>query len=264
MWVADTLLMANPYSVFGAVALPLPTTANLSNGVMLLRAGLIGFGFTFGLKAAGSQFRDITEEHRENRPAVGVAADVAVIGTLAAGGVWLATAAAKLQEVFLSLSFGATQVHVPNSVLFAIVGFLGVVSFATGFFSNEPELERAAEHDAAVDAATQSRKVAAEQLAFQRGAVRGLRKQLANLGERMQLEVKEQDAHTDARVKWHMHGNRPIYGLEIETEAGAVRGEKDDDDPDSPDSPDAAPLVPVVPFGPTGPAAPAEVAGEAA
>jgi hypothetical protein len=222
MWAADTLLMANAYSTLGAVALPFHDSADVSNAVMLVRAGAVAFGVTFGLKAAGSRGRDLVDDLRDQRPAAGVVGDAGVVGAVVAGAVWLASAAARLQQAFLALAFGGTSVHVPTSVLFAIVGFLGVVSFATGYASNEPQLAEAARLDVVLTEANDAAADAAGLLAEQQGVVRSVRKELANLREQHAYELVEHREQTEGRVFRHLDANRLIYGLENASTAAAV------------------------------------------
>lgn len=224
MWGADTLLIANAYGVFGAVALPAPQSAYLSNAVMLLRAALVSFGLVFGLRLVGGRLRDVAEEAREQTPLVGRAADGLVAAVVIGAAVMLAVSAARLQQAFLRLALGGTQVAVPTSVLLSIVVFLGAVSLAAGYFSAEPELARLAGLDKLIAAARVEVATAAERVARQLGVVRGMRARLAAVDERERHELVEHAEHTNRRVYAHIGGNPDVYGLELDTDATRVPG----------------------------------------
>lgn len=226
MWGADTLLIANAYGVFGAVALPFPSSAYLSNAVMLLRAALVSFGLVFGLRMVGARLRDVAEEAREQRPLVGRVSDGLVAAVVIGAAVMLAVSAATLQQAFLRLAMGGTQVAVPTSVLLSIVVFLGAVSLAAGYFSAEPELARLAGLDQLIAAARVDVATAAERVARQLGVVRGMRTRLVAVDEHEQHELVEHAEHTNRRVYAHIGGNPDVYGLELDTEATRVPGGK--------------------------------------
>lgn len=224
MWFADTTLMANPYGLFGAVALPFPASAWASNAIQLLRAAAVAFGLTFGLKMVGGRLRDLADDAREQHPAAGFLADGAIIAVVVSAAVMLASSAAQLQQAFLSLTLGGTEVHVPTSVLLAIVMFLGAVSFATGYFTNEPQLAEVAQLDADLKAARETAAKSVRVLSEQRGVVRARRVEIASLREQERHELAEHQAHGDRRVFAHMAGNVPLYGLQIDSSIGAVPG----------------------------------------
>lgn len=224
MWGADTLLIANAYGVFGAVALPLPQSAYLSNAVMLLRAALVSFGLVFGLRLVGGRLRDIAEEAREQTPLVGRVGDGLVAGVVVGAAVMLAVSAARLQQAFLQLALGGTQVAVPTSVLLSIVAFLGAVSLAAGYFSAEPELARLAGLDTLIATARAEVAAATERVARQLGVAREMRARLAAIDESEQHELAEHAEQTNRRVYAHIGGNPDIYGLELDTEAALLPG----------------------------------------
>ena len=226
MWGADTLLIANAYGVFGAVAMPFPQSTYLSNAVMLLRAGLVSFGLVFGLRMVGGRLRDVAEEVRERTALVGRAADTLVAGVVIGAAVMLAVSAAALQQAFLQLTMGGTQVAVPTSVLLSIVVFLGAVSLAAGYFSAEPELARLAGLDELIATARAQVANTGERVARQLGVVRALRASLAAIDEREQHELVEHAEHTNRRVYAHIGGNPDVYGLELDTDATRVPGGK--------------------------------------
>ena len=224
MWLADTLLIANAYGVFGSPALPFPSSSYLSNGVQLLRAAAVSFGFAFGLRWVGGRLRDMAEELRERKEGYGVGIDGLVVMAVLGGAVMLGLSVATLQAAYLSLVLGGSQITVPLSVLASIVVFLGTVSFAAGYFSAEPELARAAVLDAEITSGRSGLEELRESLAVQLGEVRALRKELRGVEEREQHELAEQDAHTEQVVYAHVAGNVPVYGLEVRAEAAKVPG----------------------------------------
>jgi hypothetical protein len=224
VWGADTLMIANAYGLFGSVALPLPASSYVSNGVELVRAAAVSFGLTFGLKFVGGRLRDLAEELRERRPGYGALSDGLVVLAVVAGGGLLGLSAARLQAAFLALMVGGSAIHVPLSVLTSIVIFLGGVSFATGYFSAEPELAAVAALDREITSARSGLEELEEALAGQRGEVRALRGELRGVDERERLDLAEQQAHTERRVYVHVAGNVPLYGLELEAGAAKVPG----------------------------------------
>jgi hypothetical protein len=224
MWAADTLMIANAYGLFGTVALPFPQSEYLSNGVQLVRAAAVSFGLTFGLKMVGNQARGLAEELRERWQPAGMVSDAIVATTVVGTAVMLALSAAQLQQAFLKLATGGSEVHLPTSVLFWIVAFLGAVSFAVGYFGNEPELARVAVLDASIAATRSELDAVTEQLAVERGVGRGLRAKRTAIDERERLELAEQAAHTERRVYAHLAGNVPVYGLPVASEAARVPG----------------------------------------
>ena len=224
LWGADTLLIANAYGLFGSVALPFPSSSYVSNGVGLFRAAAVSFGLVFGLRLVGGRFRDLTEELRERNPGYGAAGEGLVVSAVVAGAVLLGMAAAKLQAAFLSLMLGGSATAVPSSVLWSIMVFLGAVSFASGFFSTEPELATFAKLEDETTAARSAAEASQEALSLQRGDVRALRRELRGVDERERFDLAEQAAHTERRVFAHVKGNVPVYGLEVGGDAGKVPG----------------------------------------
>lgn len=224
MWVADTLLIANAYGVFGSVALPFPQSESVSNAVQLLRAAAVSFGLVFGLRMVGGRLRDRVEELRERWQPAGHAGDGAVIALVIATAVMLAFSVAQLQQAFLDLTLGGTQVHVPTSVLMSLVVFLGAVSLAAGYFSAEPELARLATLDEQLAKARAELGEARDRAGYQLGVVRALRAHLAAVREAERLDLAEQQAHTERRVYAHVGGNPDVYGVELGDGEAAVPG----------------------------------------
>lgn len=224
-WVAataDTLLIANAYGLFGSVALPLPASAYLSNGVELLRAAAVSFAFAFGLRMVGGRVRDMVEEARERSDGYGMAGDGLVALSVLVGAVMLGFSAAQLQSVFLGLMLGSGSASVPVGVLASIVVFLGSVSFASGYFSTEREVAVVASLDKAIVSARKSLDGVREGLSVQRGEVRSLRKELGCLDELKRLDLAEQAAHTERVVYAHVGADVLRYGLEIPADAAKV------------------------------------------
>ncbi len=226
-WVAataDTLLIANAYGLFGSVALPVPASSYLSNGVELLRAAAVSFAFAFGLRMVGGRVRDLAEEARERSDGYGMAGDALVALSVLVGAVLLGFSAAKLQAVFLGLMLGGSSATVPVSVLASIVVFLGSVSFASGYFSTEREVTTVASLDKAISSGRSSLEEIREAFSVQRGEVRALRKELHGLEEQKQLDLVEQAAHTERVVYAHVGGDINRYGLELTADAAKVPG----------------------------------------
>jgi len=223
-WVADTLMIANAYGLFGSVALPFPSSSYVSNGVSLVRAAAVSYGLVFGLKLVGSRLRDAAEEMRERAQGVGIACDVLVVMGALGGGVLLALSVAKLQAAFLALTLGGSAIHVPLSVLASIVTFQGTISLATGYFGSEPEVAAVAALDQEI--ATERDKVekSEEALALQRGEVRALRRELPAVEEREQFDLAEQAAHTERAVYAHIGGDPLTYGVELNADPAKAPG----------------------------------------
>lgn len=226
-WVAataDTLLIANAYGLFGSVALPVPASSYLSNGVELLRAAAVSFAFAFGLRMVGGRVRDLVEEARERSAAYGMVGDGLVALSVLVGAVLLGFSAAQLQSVFLGLMLGGSSATVPVSVLGSIVVFLGSVSFASGYFSTEREVAVVAGLDKAIGSARQSLDGVGEGISIHRGEVRSLRKEIKGLQELKQLDLAEQAAHTERVVYAHVGADVLRYGLELNADAAKVPG----------------------------------------
>jgi len=226
-WVAataDTLLIANAYGLFGSVALPVPASSYLSNGVELLRAAAVSFAFAFGLRMVGGRMRDLAEEAREHAEGYGMACDGLAALSVLVGAVLLGFSAARLQAVFLGLMLGGSSATVPVSVLASIVVFLGSVSFASGYFSTEREVATVASLDKEIASTRASLEDVREALSVQRGEVRALRKELQGVGEQKQLDLAEQAAHTERVVYAHVGADILRYGLELNADAAKVPG----------------------------------------
>ncbi len=224
MFGADVSLMANPYGIFGGIALPFPSSSYIANATQLLRAGFVAFGLTFGLKLVGSRFRDLAEELRGRSTAAGMGADAFVITVVVVAAVLLASAAARLQAVFLAVATGGSTVSVPTSVLFSIVAFLGAVSFASGFFGNEPELEQVASLDALLTALVAEQGEVEELIASALGELRALRARARAVDEAERLDLEEHARHTDRTVYAHLASDTPLYGVEFAAAEARVPG----------------------------------------
>ena len=224
MFGADVSLMANPYGIFGPIALPFPASTYVGNTTQLLRAVFVAFGFTFGLKMVGAKCRDLSEELRERWLAAGMAADALVIGVIVVSAALLATAAARLQAAFLAIATGGTTVTVPASTLLAIVVFLGAVSFASGFFGNEPELERIAAFDAQLSCLRHERETVDDLVALELGKLRELRAQERAVDDRERLDLDEQARHTDRNAYAHLGTDTSMYGVEFDADEACVPG----------------------------------------
>ena len=199
MWVADTLMIANAYGVFGAVALPFPDSLYVGNATQLMRAAMVSFALVFGLRMVGSKLRDIAEELRESRPLAAIVLDGSIVLVVVGAGVMLALSAAQLQAGFLGVAAGGSVVHLPTSVLFWIVAFLGAVSFAAGYLGNEPAIARIAGFDTLIETTRIELNTIGAQLARQLGVVRGWRARLKAIDERERLEIIEQHEHSERR-----------------------------------------------------------------
>src|SRR5262249_41278906 len=147
LFAADTAFLSRAYGLFGDLPLPFPGSVEVSNLTQILRAAAVSLGLVFGLRLVGAKFKDVVEELREHRPLLGVVCDAAVGGLVVAAAVRLIQSTAAMQQALLQIEAGGGSVHVPTSVLLGIVGFLGSVSLACGYFLNEPELDEAREHD---------------------------------------------------------------------------------------------------------------------
>ena len=224
LWGADTLMIANAYGLFGSVALPFPSSSYVSNGVELFRAAAVSFGLVFGLRLVGGRLRDLVTELREWKQSYGAAGEGLVIAAVVAGAVLLGLSAAKLQAAFLSLMLGSSAIHVPLSVLSSIIVFLGATSFASGFFSAEPELATFARLEGEIASARSVVEKLREALWLQLGKVRGLRKQLRGVADRERLDLAEQGAHTKRRAYRHVRGNVTVYSLEVGGDEAKVPG----------------------------------------
>jgi hypothetical protein len=216
---ADVTIISRAYGLLGPLPLPFHASVGLSNATQLLRAALISFALVFGLRLVGGKLKETVDDVRDHRAWIGLLADSLVGVLVVAGAVALTRSASQMQAALLQLEAGGSDLRLPTSVLFSIGVFLAAVSFACGYFLNEPELEQAADHDRRVQAAEEAYEQARDAFHTQLGIVRATREELRSLDRQEALAVQENDAHTKRRVHAHKAGNVPLYGLEA---AGAT------------------------------------------
>jgi hypothetical protein len=215
LWVADTTVMARPWSVFGSIPLPYAHSIDSSRSGQLVRAATVSLGFVFGFRFVGGRLRDLADRERLQKERVGNAIDLLVIGVVVASGVMVAGATAKMQAATVNVLAGGTGVTVPLGSLKWIVFFMFALSFAFGYFLHEVEVEQAQTNAADVvkARAALAEAVAAETVAW--GEVHELRDELTSLSRREQLEVDEQKAHNDTEVAAHKNTNQHVYGVDV-------------------------------------------------
>jgi len=222
LWVADTLIIARAWGIFGAVALPfLPHSQNVAALTMLLRAGLVSFGLIFGVRLAGGRMRETLDQLRSNHSRAGHIFDIGVVMAVVAGAIGLAFATSELQAALIKIIGGSSNVSVPTGILLSIVIFLLTVSFVCGFFLNEPEPKEARLHVKRIRKARKQFRSAVTAENIQRGAVRSIREALRGVDRQEQLLIAEQEAHTDQEINILKAENGHLYGFEFGPEDGA-------------------------------------------
>jgi hypothetical protein len=194
---------------------------------MLLRAGLVSFGLIFGVRFAGGRLREIADQLRAKRPTAGLVCDAGVAGVVLLGAIALAIATSELQAALLQIVSGGSSVSVPTLLLFAICAYLITVSFACGYFLNEPELKEARLHEKRIKKARKGLAEVVSTENAQRGVVRSIREELRGLDRQEQLLIEEQTAHADEEVYILKVANGPVYGFEFGGEPDQKGGEKD-------------------------------------
>jgi hypothetical protein len=224
----DTSLMVRPWGLYGEVDLPFvhpsPSVASLT---MLARAALVSFAIVFGGRFVAGHLRAIVDELRPEHRTACLACDLGVIGVVVVALAGVAAAAAELQAALLQIVAGGSNVNVPTVLLFAIVAFMITVSFACGYFLNQPELRQAHRLEKRVKKCRKAldRAVSAENV--QRGTVRSTLEELRGLDRQEKLLIEEQNAHAEAEVYVIKGANGPVFGFEFKDELEQKGGEKD-------------------------------------
>jgi uncharacterized membrane protein YciS (DUF1049 family) len=222
LWAADTMIIDRAWGLFGAVAIPfVAASTGVAALTMLLRAGLVSFGLIFGVRFAGGRLREVVDQVRAKNPKIGLVCDASVAGAVFVAAIGLAAATTQMQAALLRIVAGGSNVTVPIALLFAIVGFLITVSFACGYFLNEPELKEARLHEKRVKKAQKELNSAVSAENTQKGVVRSIIEELRGLDRQEQLLVKEQEAHADEEVYILKAQNGPVYGFEFAPKDGA-------------------------------------------
>jgi hypothetical protein len=216
LFVADTMVLARPWGVFGGVPLPfVAPSEDVTNLTQLMRAAFVSFGLVFGGRLAGSKLRELVDELRRVRRGIGWLVDAVVAGSVVAGGILLAVATARMQDALLDIVGGGTSVQLPTSVLLSITGFMFGVSVAAGYFLSEPEQEEVREHQQRIAQAETHYAEAVKDENRAAAALRATVAKLHGLVRDVRLLITRVRAHADEEV-WMLKASQPhVYGLEM-------------------------------------------------